>query len=101
MSNTGTSRPTAKSNLDNLTTSRKEGWRDLVEAHKREQPELLSKRQIRALSDNAADIYNEQRCDWHNNLGPFKTPQLAILHDALWDIMDSSTQDGNNARGGQ
>lgn len=88
-----------KSNLDNLTTSRKEGWRDLVEAPKRRPPESLSKRQIGRLGDAAADLYNQRRCDWHNNLGPFKTPQLTQIHDALWDILDSSTQDGNNARG--
>jgi AAA domain len=28
-----------------------------------------------------------------------KTPQLAVLHEDLWDIMNSSTQDGNHAKG--
>jgi AAA domain len=87
------------SNLDNLTLSRKEGWRDYVEAPKRVRPEELSRSQIRRLSDAAADIYNQRRGDWHNNIGPLRTPQLAALHEDLWDIMDSSTQDGNHAKG--
>ena len=92
--------PTTKvSNLDNLTLSRKEGWREYVEAPKRVRPEALPKRQIRRLSEAAADIYNQRRADWHNNLGPFKTPQLLAVHEALCDIMDSNTQDGNRAKG--
>lgn len=92
-------RRTKSSNLDNLTLSRKEGWRDYVEAPKRIRPEALSRAQIRRLSEAAADIYNQRRADWHNNIGPLKTPQLAGLHEDLWDIMDSSTQDGNHAKG--
>ncbi len=87
-----------KSNLDNLTLSRKEGWRDYVEAAKRVRPDDLSKGEIRRLSEAGADIYNQRRADWHNNLGPFRTLQLATLHDDLWDIMDASTQDGNHAK---
>jgi hypothetical protein len=99
---TATAAPHAKTEspkLDNLTFARKEGWRDAVEAPKRVSPELLSTRQIRRLSDSAADIYNQRRTDWHNNLGPFKTPQLVALHDDLWDILDANTQDGNRAKG--
>jgi hypothetical protein len=87
-----------KSNLDNLTLSRKEGWRDYVHAAKRTRPDDLSKGEIRRLSDAATDIHNQRRGDWHNNLGPFRTPQLRALHDDLWDIMDASTQDGNHAK---
>jgi predicted ATPase len=85
-------------NLDNLTLSRKEGWRDYVEAAKRIRPDDLSKGQIRRLSEAAADIHSRRRADWHNNLGPFRTSQLVALHDDLWDIMDASTQDGNHAK---
>lgn len=91
--------PARPSNLDNLTLSRKEGWRAYVEAPKRVRPETLSRAQIRHLSDAAADTYNQRRGDWHNNLGPLKTPQLAALHEDLWVIMDASTQDGNHAKG--
>ncbi len=87
------------SNLDNLTLSRKEGWRECTEAPKRIAPELLTKREIRRLSESAADIYKRRREDWHNNLGPLRTPQLAMLHEDLWDIMDSNARDGDHAKG--
>jgi hypothetical protein len=92
-------RPANSVNLDNLTLSRKEGWRAYVTAPKRTKPETLSRAQIRRLNDSAADIYNQRRADWHNNIGPLRTPQLATLHEDLWVIMDSSTQDGNHAKG--
>ena len=88
-----------RSNLDNLTLSRKEGWQAYVEAPKRVRPEILSRAKIRRMSEAAADTYNQRRGDWHNNLGPLKTPQLAALHEELWVIMDASTQDGNHAKG--
>ncbi|CAN5720460.1 hypothetical protein BH09ACT7_BH09ACT7_09660 [soil metagenome] len=87
------------SGLDNLTLSRKEGWRDYTTAPKRECPEVLTKARIRRLSGTAADLYNERRAQWHNNIGPLKTPQLAALQNDLWDIMDSNDQDGNHAKG--
>jgi hypothetical protein len=87
-----------RQNLDNLTLARKEGWRDYVEAAKRIRPDDLSKAEIRQLSEAATDIHNQRRADWHNNLGPFRTPQLVALHDDLWDILDASTQDGNHAK---
>jgi hypothetical protein len=43
--------------------------------------------------------YNKQRRVWHANLGPIKTPQLAELHEDLWDIVDSNVQDGDKAKG--
>lgn len=92
------SEPAKRLNLDNLTLSRKEGWRDYVDAPKRVRPDALSRAEIRRLSEAAADIYNQRRADWHNNLGPFKTPQLVALHNDLWDIMDASTQDGYHAK---
>ncbi|MEV0669359.1 ATP-binding protein [Mycobacterium sp. NPDC050441] len=91
--------PGVRSNLDNLTLSRKEGWRETVEAPKRERPEPLTRADIRRLSESAADIYNQRRNDWHNNIGPLQTPQLATLHDTLWDIMDSNDRDGDRVKG--
>jgi hypothetical protein len=70
MNTAGASREVSSSSLDNLTLSRKEGWRDYTEAPKRTAPELLSKAQIRRLSEVAADIYKQRRDDWHNNLEP-------------------------------
>ena len=86
-------------NLDNLTLSRKEGWRDFTTAPKRECPDALSKAQIRHLNDAATDLYNQRRAQWHNNIGPVKTPQLAALHEDLWGVLDSNDRDGNCAKG--
>ncbi|MEV6231815.1 ATP-binding protein [Saccharopolyspora shandongensis] len=85
--------------MDNLTLARKEGWRHYVHAPARERPDALTLKQIRALPDKARADYDKQRRVWHANLGPLKTPQLAALHDDLWDIVDSNLQDGDKAKG--
>jgi hypothetical protein len=85
--------------LDNLTLSRKEGWKQFVEAARRIKPEQLSPVQLRALGENARADYDKARRIWHANLGPIKTPQLAALHEDLWDILDSNLQDGDKAKG--
>jgi hypothetical protein len=85
--------------LDNLTLARKEGWRRFVEAPTRRQPEQLTVTDLRRLGDDALAEYNKQRRAWHANLGPIKTPQLAELHEDLWDIVDSNAQDGDKAKG--
>ncbi|TVX96016.1 AAA family ATPase [Mycolicibacterium porcinum] len=69
--------------LDNLTFARKEGWRNFVERTALTSPETLTKRQIRNLSEEATKEYRRQRSIWHNNMGPFQTPQLKALHEAL------------------
>jgi hypothetical protein len=56
-------------------------------------------KKIRALGDGAREEYNQRRRVWHANLGPLKTPQLAALHEDLWDIVDSNAQDGDKAKG--
>jgi hypothetical protein len=38
--------------------ARKEGWRDFVDADRRERPESLTVRQIRRLSERARTIYD-------------------------------------------
>lgn len=85
--------------LDNLTLARKEGWRRYVDAPARARPEPLTRTQIAALDEDARFEYNEARSQWHANLGPIKTPQLADLHEDLWDIVDSNAQDGDKAKG--
>jgi hypothetical protein len=92
-------RPPAHDNLDNLTLSRKEGWRDFVEAPCRIQPERLTRRQIRHLSDAALDTYNQRRNEWHANIGPLQTPQLLELRDDLWNVLNSNAKkDGNKTK---
>ena len=85
--------------LDNLTLSRKEGWREFVTAVPRVQPEVLTRRALNKLSEQAREDYHARRRKWHANIGPIKTPQLAALHDELWDIVDSNDQDGDKAKG--
>ncbi|MEU4524599.1 TniB family NTP-binding protein [Amycolatopsis sp. NPDC024027] len=85
--------------LDNLTLARKEGWRRFVEAPARTQPETLSREQIRRLDDRSRADYDRRRREWHANLGPLRTPQLAELHEDLWDIVDSNAHDGDKAKG--
>jgi hypothetical protein len=85
--------------LDNLTLARKEGWRRMVQASPRPQPERLSIRRLRALGPMELAAYNRQRREWHANLGPLRTPQLAELHEDLLDIVDSNLQDGDKAKG--
>src|ERR1700716_954266 len=85
--------------LDNLTLARQEGWRQFVDAARRQSPERLSRRQIRALGDRARMDYERARRVWHANLGPIRTPQLAKLHEDLWDIVDSNAQDGDKTKG--
>ncbi|MGL6236434.1 MAG: AAA family ATPase [Segniliparus sp.] len=88
-----------QSRLDNLTLARKEGWQRFVEAPARTQPEPLTLAQLRALGTEARADYDKRRRIWHANLGPLKTPQLAELHEDLWDIVDSNAQDGDKAKG--
>lgn len=85
--------------LDNLTLARKEGWQRFVNTPARIPPERLTRGQLEALSEGAFDNYNRQRREWHANLGPIRTPQLAALHEDLWDIVDSNAQDGDKAKG--
>ncbi|MEZ3178807.1 TniB family NTP-binding protein [Streptomyces pimonensis] len=85
--------------LDNLTLSRKEGFRQLAEAPKRIQPDLMTVGQVALLDEPAHAAYNRLRRDWHANLGPIKTPQLNALQDDLWDIIDSNVQDGDKPKG--
>ncbi|MFF3860447.1 ATP-binding protein [Streptomyces sp. NPDC002209] len=85
--------------LGNLALSRKEDWKAFAEAPRRSRPELLTRTQLKALSEEARSDYDRQRRQWHANLGPIKTPQLAELHEDLWDIVDSNVQDGDKAKG--
>ena len=89
----------SEARMDNLTLARKEGWQRFVDTAARLQPERMTRRELEALSENACDDYNRERREWHANRGPIKTPQLANLHEDLWDIVDSNAQDGDKAKG--
>jgi len=84
--------------LDNLTLARKEGWQQFVNTPARIPPEALTRKELEALGEDAYDNYNRQRREWHANLGPIRTPQLADLHEDLLDIVDSNQQDGDKPK---
>lgn len=85
--------------LDNLTLARKEGWQRFVNTPARIPPEPLTRNDIEALGEKAYEDYNRQRREWHANLGPIETTQMAELHEDLWDVIDSNLQDGDKAKG--
>lgn len=89
----------ARGNLDNLTLSRKEGWREFVTAIPRAQPEQLTRRALNKLGAEARQDYEARRRKWHANIGPIRTPQLGAVHDDLWDIVDSNDQDSDKPKG--
>lgn len=77
------------------TLTRLPGWLQMVESPARTQPELLSRRRMKAVSRGELLRYNDARKVWHANLGPFKTPQLLGLHDGLAEIVEANRQDGD------
>lgn len=88
-----------EADLSNLSPSNKEDFLLFAETPPRAQPEQLTLRQVKALSEQAkADRARRLRL-WHANLGPFETPQLTDLHEDLWDIIDSNAQDGDKVKG--
>lgn len=89
----------SENRMDNLTLARKEGWQRFVETPARIQPEPLTRAELESLSEEAFEDYNRQRREWHANLGPIKTPQLAELQENIYDIVDSNAQDGDKAKG--
>ncbi|WNI24932.1 AAA family ATPase [Streptomyces sp. ITFR-16] len=99
MNSEGTWTPGDSHRLDALTLSRKEGWSAFAGAAPRIQPDLLPHGEYVALGDRAKAEYDRDRRFWHANLGPLRTPQLAELHEDLWDILDSNQQDGDQAKG--
>ncbi|MFD9813160.1 ATP-binding protein [Streptomyces sp. NPDC059080] len=85
--------------LGNLALSRKEDFKAFAYAPRREQPKLLTRAELKTLTAEEKAAYDRLRREWHANLGPIKTPQLAELHEDLWDIVDSNLQDGDKAKG--
>ncbi len=94
----GTAAPGGRVRRDRLTLARKEGWRLLAMTPARTQPEQLDVRQLRGLPDAERQRYDERRKQWHANL-TLNTPQLARVHDDIWDIVDANRQDGDRVKG--
>jgi len=79
--------------------SAKEGWFQMVDTPAREQPPAKTIKQLSAIGDDERLRYDELRAVWHANLGPIQTPQLAQVHEHLWEIVDSNRQDGDRVKG--
>jgi hypothetical protein len=88
-----------KVTLDNLTLSRKEGFRAVVESPARQQPPTLTMRELDNLDPGQRRVYNRQRSIWHANFRTIKTPQLLELNEDVADIVDSNQHDGDKAKG--
>ncbi len=84
--------------LDNLTLTRKEGFILFAETPDQPPPERLTRAGLKSLGGSALADYNARRRAWHANLGPLRTPQLADLHEQLWDIVDSNNQTGDKPK---
>jgi hypothetical protein len=85
--------------LDDAIPSRKEGWLTLAEAVPRTPPRQLDSAALARLSARDKEEYDRERRIWHANIGPLKTPQMAAIHEDLWDIVDSNLQDGDKVKG--
>jgi hypothetical protein len=79
-----------------LTTKR--GWNQFVTMLARQRPEVLSRAQRAALSDQARAEVDEYRSVWNANIGPIHTPQLIKVHQDLWNILKGNRQDGDTVR---
>lgn len=85
--------------LDDAVPSRKEGWIALADAIARTPPDRLDVTALGRLSEQARADYDRQRRIWHANIGPLRTPQMAGIHEDLWDILDSNAHDGDKVKG--
>lgn len=98
----GNSRPAVvkeKVTLDNLTLSRKEGFRSFVESPSRLQPRTLTMRELDGLGHRQRLEYDRQRSIWHANFRTIKTAQLLELHADVATVVESNQQDGDKAKG--
>ena len=84
---------------DHLVLARKEGWLQYVQAPPRTPPDRLGRQALARLSPAARSDYDLARRTWHANIGPLRTPQMAAVHEDLWEIADSNMHDCNKVKG--
>jgi len=85
--------------LDNLTLSRKEGFRALAESPGLNQPRTLTMDELNALDERQRRDYNRQRAVWHANFRTIKTTQLNELLDDIRVIVGSNKQHNDKVKG--
>lgn len=86
--------------LKDITLITKEGWAKFVNAPKRTKPQQLTRFEIEGLSASDRRQYNDQRLDWHANLGVVETPPMLDLRRHLSVLMASNACDANRVKGG-
>ena len=91
--------PQKRVTLDNLTLSRKEGFRCVVESPPRQQPRTLTLRELDGLDSRQRLEYNRHRGIWHANFRTIKTAQLLDLNEDVAEVVGSNQQDGDKAKG--
>jgi hypothetical protein len=84
---------------DHAVLARKEGWLEYVQAPPRDAPDRLDRQGLARLSPAARGDYDLARRVWHANIGPLRTPQMAAVHEDLWEIADSNMHDGDKVKG--
>lgn len=84
---------------DRMVLTRKEGWLQYVQAPPRTPPDRLGRPELARLGPEARSEYDLARRAWHANIGPLKTPQMAAVHEDLWEIADSNMHDGDKVKG--
>jgi hypothetical protein len=82
-----------------MVLARKEGWLEYVQAPPRTPPDRLGRHALTRLGPAARSEYDLARRGWHANIGPLKTPQMAAVHEDLWEIIDSNMHDGDKVKG--
>lgn len=55
----------------------------------RPRPRLLTRAQLRALSDRELDAYQAERAKWHNNVPVLRTAPMTEMQDTLDDLVES------------
>lgn len=76
----------------NLALSRKEDFQAFADAPRRIQPGTLTRSELRALDTAGRSAYDRARREWHANLGPIRTPQLASRCMSLSFVVRSRTR---------
>jgi hypothetical protein len=84
--------------LDNLSLSRKEGWRHLVQAPAPQRPELLSLKQLRRLGREVTAEYNVRRTRWHAQMGTVMTAECRSVLEQLQDFVACNCLTGADAK---
>src|SRR4029078_3365742 len=85
--------------LQDVHMGHKEGWARIVNATPRVQPERLTARKCSALSPSRKAKYDKQRRDWHANMGVLGSRQRRVIHNPMWDMVDSNLHENDRAKG--